>query len=64
MIPKNGTLERVMLEALMNAKEGEGVCFLDLVGTGITEENIDQIVQNLRSGMFESEFDDELEKDD
>lgn len=49
-----------MLDALIDAPEGQGVCFLDLVGTGITEENIDQVVQNLRNGIFQSEDDDSL----
>lgn len=64
MMPKIGTLERVMLDALLKCKEGEGVTFLDLVGTGITAENIDQIVQNLRNGMYESEIDGLLIHDD
>jgi hypothetical protein len=33
------------------------VSFLDLVGTGITEANIEQIAENLRNGMYESEED-------
>ncbi len=63
MIPVQGTLERVMFDALLKAPPGQGVCFLDLVGTGITEENIDQVVQNLRNGMYESEDDDSLIQD-
>jgi hypothetical protein len=58
MLPKQGTLERVFLEKLLENKEG--VTFLDLVGTGITEENIEQIANNLRHGMYESEGDDLL----
>lgn len=61
LIPKEGTLERLMLEKL--ADHEEGVTFMDFVGTGITEENIDKIAQNLRNGMFEAENDDELKAD-
>lgn len=53
-MPKEGTLERLFLDRLL---EGGKVTFLDFVGTGITEENIDQIAQNLRTGMYESEDD-------
>ena len=63
LMPAVGTLERVFVEALIKCKEGEGVSFLELVGTGITEENIDQIAQNLRTGMFIAENDDELSLD-
>lgn len=62
MIPKRGSLERVFLEALI--QHPEGVTFLDLVGTGITEDNIEQVAQNLRTGMYESDFDELLRKDD
>ena len=61
MMPKQGTLERVMLDKLMESKNG--VTFLDFVGTGITEDNIDQIAENLRHGMYESEDDDLLKED-
>lgn len=64
MMPKVGTLERLMLDAMVGAPEGGGVTFLDFVGTGITEDNIDQIAQNLRSGMYESECDHLLTPDD
>lgn len=60
-MPKKGTLERVLLDGLIAADgRGEGVTYLDFVGTGITEENIDLLVQNLRNGMFESEGDADL----
>lgn len=63
-MPKQGTLERVFIERLIEASDrGEGVTFLDFVGTGITEDNIDQIAQNLRTGMYESEDDDLLRLD-
>jgi hypothetical protein len=61
VIPKAGTLERLMLDKMLESDDG--VTFLDFVGTGITEENIDQIAQNLRNGMYESEFDDTLKED-
>lgn len=60
MMPKVGTLERILLEAMMDS---DGVSFLDLVGTGITEDNIDQVANNLRTGMYESEFDISLKVD-
>ena len=64
LIPKIGSLEQIFLSKAMEAAEkGEGVTFLDFVGTGITEENIDQIVQNLRNGMFESDDDQSLKED-
>lgn len=50
--PKNGTLERILLEALLNS-DGTGVTYLDFVGSGITEENIETIAENLRSGRYE-----------
>ena len=61
LIPIEGSLERIMLDAMLNSESG--VTFLDLVGTGITEENIDQVVSNLRTGMFVAENDGELEID-
>jgi hypothetical protein len=61
-LPKAGTLERLVLERLIeNGKAG--VTYMDFIGTGVTEENIDQIVQNLRNGMYESEDDDFLRFD-
>ena len=61
LMPKSGTLERVFLDALVESEQG--VTFLDLAGTGITEENIEQIAENLRNGMFVAENDDELDLD-
>ena len=60
LMPKKGTLERIMLDRLLT---GEGVTYLDFIGTGITEENIEQIVENLRNGMFEAENDHQLSFD-
>lgn len=61
LMPAAGTLERVLLEAML--KNENGVTFFDLEGTGITEQNIDQIANNLRNGMFIAENDDELRAD-
>ena len=61
MIPKAGTLERMMLDKMMSRPDG--VSYLDFIGTGITEENIDHIAQNLRHGMYESEADNLLKED-
>ena len=63
MFPKVGTLESILLEAMLSKPQGEGVSYLDFVGTGITEDNIDQIVNNLRHGMYESEDDSSLKQD-
>ncbi len=61
MLPIEGSLERILLDALCD--HPEGVTYLDLVGTGITEENIDQIADNLRSGLYVGEDDDRLKFD-
>jgi len=61
LMPAIGTLERVLLDAMVDSESG--VTFLELVGTGITEENIDQVANNLRNGMFVSENDSNLEHD-
>lgn len=55
MIPKQGTLERVVLDKLQELGQ---ITYMDMIGTGVTEDNIDKIVQNLRNGMYESEDDD------
>ena len=60
LMPKQGTLERLMLDKMI---ELGGVTFADFDGTGITEENIDQIAQNLRNGIFEAENDNEVKFD-
>ena len=61
-MPKAGTLERLVLERLIE-NGAAGVTYMDFIGTGVTEGNIDQIVQNLRTGMYESEGDDSLRFD-
>ena len=66
LTPIAGSLERIFLERIVeldNDGKGRGVTFLDFIGTGITEENIDQVVQNLRNSMFIAENDHELKVD-
>lgn len=66
LIPAIGTLERVFLDKIVETdliEKGRGVTFFDFIGTGITEENIDQIVNNLRNGMFVAENDKTLKED-
>ena len=70
-IPKKGTLERIFLDGMVSAydahndgkRESPGVTYLDFIGTGITEGNIDQITNNLRYGMYESDDDSSLKVD-
>jgi len=66
LIPIAGSLERIFLERIVeldNDGKGRGVTYLDFIGTGITEENIDQVAQNLRNNMFIAENDHELKVD-
>ena len=66
LIPIAGTLERTFLDRAIELDDdgkGRGVTYLDFVGTGITEENIDQVVSNLRNCMFIAENDHELKED-
>jgi hypothetical protein len=60
-LPKKGTLERLFLDKLLVVNGG--VSFLDFVGSGITEDNIEQVAKNLRNGMYESEYDNLIKKD-
>jgi hypothetical protein len=62
-LPAKGTLERVIIDKMAALPPGRGVTYLDFVGTGITEENIDQLVQNLRTGMYRSDEDDAIKFD-
>ena len=62
LIPAPGTLERLLLDKML--EKPEGVTFLDFRGTGITANNIDAVANNLRSGMFVAENDNELKLDD
>ena len=61
LIPKKGSLHAIVLDKLIESKDG--VTYLDFIGTGVTEENIDQIMCDLRYGMFEAENDNELKLD-
>lgn len=61
IMPKKGTLERIFVDVAYALNRP--VTFEDFIGTGITEENIDQVVQNLRNNMFESEDDHLIRKD-
>jgi hypothetical protein len=61
LMPRLGTLERVMIDKMIS--QDEGVTFLDFFGTGITEDNIDQVAKNLRYGMYQAEDDHELKED-
>ena len=66
LIPVAGTLERTFLDRAIELDDdgkGRGVTYLDFVGTGITEENIDQVVSNLRNCMFIAENDHGLKED-
>lgn len=66
LIPVAGTLERTFLDRAIELDDdgkGRGVTYLDFVGTGITEENIDQVVSNLRNCMFIAENDHEIKED-
>ena len=66
LTPIAGSLERIFLERIVeldNDGKGRSVTYLDFIGTGITEENIDQVAQNLRNNMFIAENDHELRVD-
>lgn len=54
-VPKEGTLERKMFDALIE-KGDVGVTIFDLHGTGINEDNIDAVVENLKTGNFEPDL--------
>lgn len=62
LIPRKGTLERVLLDKLKE-NGNAGVVEQDLVGTGIDHTNIDALIDNLRTGMFEAENDVLLKED-
>ena len=58
MYPKEGTLEALVLAKLLTGKEITLDDFEDY--PEVTAESLDQAVQNLMSGMFESEVDNKL----
>lgn len=62
LMPASGTLERILLDKML--EKPEGVTFMDFQGTGITEQNIDDVANNLRFGMYVAENDAELKLDD
>ncbi len=65
LIPRISTLERMFLDKLAEKMDlpTPGVDYRDFVGTEITLQNIDQITQNLRHGLFDAENDHELKCD-
>jgi hypothetical protein len=65
LIPRVGTLERIFLDKMVEKMDlpDDGVDYRDFVGTEITLQNIDQIAENLRYGMFDAENDHELKYD-
>lgn len=62
LVPKQGTLERIVLKKLIE-RDGQAIDYTDFIGTGITEENLGQLVENLQTGMFEAEADKDLKVD-
>jgi hypothetical protein len=60
--PKAGTLERLVLEKLVEVPAG--ITFLDFPPeVNMTDEKLAEAISNLRSGMFESEQDDQISFD-
>lgn len=57
-IPKEGTIERIVLDKLQEAGE-EGVTHFDFVDPAISEERLAQAIENLKNGMFEAEDDED-----
>lgn len=62
MTPIKGSLERILFDKLIE-RGIEGVTASDFEGTGITEDNIDQLINNLRNGMYAAEEDNQLKVD-
>lgn len=63
LTPVKGSLERLVLERLVDAG-AKGVTYLDFApDSGVTEENLDQIVDNLQNNMFVAEQDAQLKID-
>jgi hypothetical protein len=60
--PNVGTLERAVLEKLTQLPGG--VTFLDFPQElGMTDEKLEEVIGNLRTGMYPSEQDGELRLD-
>jgi len=63
LTPIKGSLERLVLERLVDAGS-KGVTYLDFpVDSGVTDSNLDQIVDNLKNNMFVAEQDAQLRID-
>lgn len=63
LYPKEDTLEAYVLAKLLAAGD-KGVTYLDFKDhPGITEHKLEEIIQNLQCGMFESNQDDMLKFD-
>jgi hypothetical protein len=58
-LPKKGTIERAVLEKLSESGD-EGVTFLDFTDPPISEAQLEDAIENLRTGMFEREGDDDV----
>ena len=50
-----GDLQMIVLKKLLEKQEG--VTLLDFAGTGMTEDKLEQIIQNLQVGNFEGDPD-------
>ena len=59
ILPKVGTVERVVLDKLLTSESGVSFFDFDPV-LGITEEILAAVVERLRHGIFESDCDDEI----
>lgn len=61
--PKNGTLERAILDLLEDAGD-TGLMLAELpFALGVSPATLDNALRNLQTGMYASEFDEELEFD-
>ncbi len=60
--PKEGTIERIVLDKLLDSEDG--CTYLDFdPALGITEDVMDEIIERLAHGIYESEDDDERKFD-
>lgn len=61
--PKDGTLERAILDLLEDAGDA-GLMFAELpFALGVSPATLENAIRNLHTGMYASEFDEELEFD-
>lgn len=61
--PKDGTLERAILDLLEDAGD-TGVMLAELpFALGVSPTTLENAIRNLQTGMYASEFDEELEFD-